>query len=483
MVQLNLCNTNVDVLYLIFGQLQDDKKSLRSCLLVNKTWCKLVVPILWKDPWKFLKWGKEILLLSVIISHLSEESKNEFCQDINFLKSSYQKPLFNYISFCRHLNLNAINRIIDTIYIIIYSKSKISFIKNKIINLFISENTKFTHLYIPYQFDFQIHLIPGAELCFSKIEFLSFNTCIDDNVLTGLTKICKSIKELELFISRTNNNDEIIKLIETPNKLLNIRLIILYGSYSKNDDSFCKILENSLIKHSNTIQYFKITKHPITKLLSSFINLKILELDDDFRDITWDCLQNLSLPYLQILKASRVPIKALTSLIENTNGCLIEIKIDYIPHNENDNKRIIQTIYQNCPNLKYLKLLFRNSNNLELEKLLINCQYLSGLYIIINNMEDEFDWDYLFKILTKSSPISLFKFKFSIYSDKLIKLESLKSFFDNWKGRHPMLLQIISSTNIKKYYYLIEKYKLEGIVKKYDYDTWFERTFEDFEWV
>src|SRR6266496_4684492 len=91
------------------------------------------------------------------------------------------------------------------------------------------------------------------------------------------------------------------------------------------------------------------------------------------------------LPFLQILEAKNVPVKALASLIENTNGNLVEIVIDHIFHNMFDNKRIIQSIYQNCPNLKYLKLMIRSSNILELEKLLIKCQYLNVLFIIIYN--------------------------------------------------------------------------------------------------
>src|SRR5205823_11086064 len=122
--------------------------------------------------------------------------------------------------------------------------------------------------------------------------------------------------------------------------------------------------------------------------------------------------------FLQILKAKSVPINVLASLIENTNGSLIEITIDCIHHDEINNKRIIQAIYQNCPNLKYLKLIFRNDNILELEKLLINCQYLNGLHIITDNLNNwqgsdyTFNWDYLFKVLTKSSLTSLFRFKF-----------------------------------------------------------------------
>src|SRR6266498_5105205 len=94
---------NRDVLYLIFKELQDDKNVLYSCLLVNKTWCEIIIPILWNDPWKYLNKGKEKLLLNSIISHLSDKSKDNLGQEMVI---SYQRPIFNYISFCRHLNLN-----------------------------------------------------------------------------------------------------------------------------------------------------------------------------------------------------------------------------------------------------------------------------------------------------------------------------------------------------------------------------------------
>src|SRR6266508_4332535 len=98
-----------DVFYLILNELQDEKKSLYSCLLVNKTWCEIIIPILWKNPWDNLKSGKD-KLFSVIISHLSDETRNYLSQEIDFLTNLYQKPLFNYISFCKHLNFNEIKR-------------------------------------------------------------------------------------------------------------------------------------------------------------------------------------------------------------------------------------------------------------------------------------------------------------------------------------------------------------------------------------
>ncbi|RIA84519.1 hypothetical protein C1645_879876 [Glomus cerebriforme] len=464
---------NRDVLYLIFKELEDDIRTLYLCLLVNKTWCNTIIPILWKNPWKYyLKTEKEKLLLDVIISHLSDKSKNYLRSlEIQILET---KPLFDYISYCKHLNLNEIIRIIDTVYPIIGKY----IIKNEVFILFIDGNTKFTHLYIPLQFNYPIHLIPGAKFCFSEVKFLSCNSNINNDILIILIEICKSIKEMNLFIELSNNNYGIVKLIEVQKKIQNIRFI----TYSQNgDESFRIILENSLIKHVNTIQYFKMTKQPITKILSCFVNLKILELDGNRHDKTRNCLENLSLPYLQILKAKYISVQDLESLIKSTSGQLIEIKIEYPPHSNINNKRIIQAIYQNCPNLEYLQLFIRNSNILELEKLLINCQYLNGLYIHISNMTDV---DRLFEIITKSSPANLFKFKFHSISSGLSKFksESLKLFFDNWKNRHPILLQTIKVFISRNVNNLIEKYKASGIIKKYDNDFQ-DITFDEFEWI
>jgi hypothetical protein len=80
------------------------------------------------------------------------------------------------------------------------------------------------------------------------------------------------------------------------------------------------------------------------------VNLKRLELVDD-HNMTC-CLQSLTLPQLQIIEASNISIKVLISLIENTSGTIIEIKIDCISHDAINNKRIIQAIYDKCPNLK-----------------------------------------------------------------------------------------------------------------------------------
>ncbi|RGB29759.1 hypothetical protein C1646_712897 [Rhizophagus diaphanus] len=178
------------------------------------------------------------------------------------------------------------------------------------------------------------------------------------------------------------------------------------------------------------------------------------------------------------------------NLIKNSGENLIELKIDDCYPYNCDIEIIMHTISQNCPNLKYLKFP-RYIDSLHLEKLLINCKDLMGLYFIIDDsyMNSYIQWDDFFGILAKSSPINLFRFKFQLYEAP--ELKSLKFFFDNWKGRHPMLLQIIQDeeylnfnaiNTMRRYYDLIEKSKAEGIVKKYD-DNLNGIIFKDFEWI
>jgi len=163
-----------DILYLmIIEELQDDKKTLFSCILVNKTWCEITIPILWRNPWKYLSYGTgRCELFKVIISHLSGESKKKLRQH-KLLTKSYQKLSFNYISFCRHLDLTKIQIMINHVYDSnIYLKSEILIIQEEIFNLFINGNTNFTHLYILH--DYQLHFVPTSRFLNLNIFIVEF---------------------------------------------------------------------------------------------------------------------------------------------------------------------------------------------------------------------------------------------------------------------------------------------------------------------
>lgn len=223
----------------------------------------------------------------------------------------------------------------------------------------------------------------------------------------------------------------------------------------------------------------------ITKFLLYFVNLKSLVMEDNIMENYPDWCQ-MSLPVLKALRTSYIPANFLVRLIESTSGYLTTISIfcEVILYKGADTGRLIQAIYQNCPNLRYLKTPIKNCNFPEFKRLLINCQDLNGLIIID---EKRLNYEELFNILTESSPKSLFKFKF-IFNEKFgNKLTSLKSIFNNWKDRKPILLQIdlvnrFTQQEEQEMKDIIEKYKAKEIIKRFDLNVVYD-DIKEFEWV
>ncbi|KAF0542520.1 hypothetical protein F8M41_004504 [Gigaspora margarita] len=76
---------------------------LYSCVLVNRHWCQMSIPILWQTPFSF---DKTPLFISQYFSSLDENEKfglNEYGLDANV-----PNTLFNYASFLKVLNLSSI---------------------------------------------------------------------------------------------------------------------------------------------------------------------------------------------------------------------------------------------------------------------------------------------------------------------------------------------------------------------------------------
>ena len=134
-----------DIIFLILEELQNDRKALYSCLMVNRTWCETTVPILWENPHP-TKYSKNIKLVYTMFLHLSEESREILKnQEIDLFTETSQRPLFNYISFWRYLNLRSLDWILDSITSVSLKKSVL---RNEILKLLINRNTRFTHIYI-----------------------------------------------------------------------------------------------------------------------------------------------------------------------------------------------------------------------------------------------------------------------------------------------------------------------------------------------
>lgn len=107
-----------EFIFPIICYLSNDKKSLCSCLLVNRYWCHETVKILWSQPFKMLYTCRQNCfcsrekrrfqatnLLSTYLSCLLHKYKDSYIQNNSNSKIS-SAPLFYYINFLRNIDLN-----------------------------------------------------------------------------------------------------------------------------------------------------------------------------------------------------------------------------------------------------------------------------------------------------------------------------------------------------------------------------------------
>jgi hypothetical protein len=195
---------NVDCLILIFNELRADNSSLYSCLLVNKEWYHLVIPILWRDFLYFSKYKKSIKKFSnIILSCLPTSSKQLLFN--NYIKlplTIFSKfPTFNYASLCKYLRSEAIDKILN-----LYkernpnttlndSKKRINLLEQEIYKLFISQCKGIKVL--EWRTPQPLPSFPGGQTCFSQLYSLNINLhYVSSNNLYEMAQICKDLNEL-----------------------------------------------------------------------------------------------------------------------------------------------------------------------------------------------------------------------------------------------------------------------------------------------
>ncbi|RIB11975.1 hypothetical protein C2G38_2042214 [Gigaspora rosea] len=86
--------------YIIFNNFRRDYKSLFSCALVNRQWCRIIIPILWSEPGQNLK--DQRLIRTFILMLNAEEQTLLIPFKITFLR--HPKPLFEYTRYIISIN-------------------------------------------------------------------------------------------------------------------------------------------------------------------------------------------------------------------------------------------------------------------------------------------------------------------------------------------------------------------------------------------
>src|SRR6266498_5492728 len=200
----------VDCLNDIIEYLEEDKISLRSCLLVSRLWCTVTVRILWRNVWNIQYYHVPLSIISTIIACLPNESKNLLSiNGISIPTPMTNLPPFDYISFIKVLCFHQIERIVEDALI----NQKINTSNNKylvlkeLLKAFMNQIPSLKVLHYNHNYSVTIRNIPFVSFPKAKdclIDLLEFrhdsNTNPDNpEHIYQLSQICHNTQTLSII--------------------------------------------------------------------------------------------------------------------------------------------------------------------------------------------------------------------------------------------------------------------------------------------
>ncbi|GBC47002.2 hypothetical protein GLOIN_2v1784096 [Rhizophagus irregularis DAOM 181602=DAOM 197198] len=96
----------------IIQYFRNDLSTLYSCVLVNKLWCRLAIPLLWEDP--FSIYAQNFQFIDIYLCNLNEDDKTKFNEYVKQKLANIESisncssTLFNYTSFIKCLNTHKV---------------------------------------------------------------------------------------------------------------------------------------------------------------------------------------------------------------------------------------------------------------------------------------------------------------------------------------------------------------------------------------
>ncbi|RGB37211.1 hypothetical protein C1646_757162 [Rhizophagus diaphanus] len=460
---------NIDCLNLIFNELRKDKESLFSCLLVNKRWCLLVVPILWeKHTWDFYH-ESEKKFYNIILSSLSLSSK-KFLNDNNIKLPStiISKPLtFNYISFCKILESRTIDGIITKFFRDKKLKDdKRKLLEQEIYKLFVKEckNIKEMDLYTSQP----LSLFPGASTFFYNVKKLSITiNCILPNTLHEMAKFCIYLNEL-IIHNCSQYNSGLISLIDSQK---NLKIVSIYPD---NKAGTCEELGKVLERKGNTINDLSLYSINIIPLIS-LVNLKnLLIYNFELYDINSieikrfrQYLENSKFSNLQILDVYGLScFKELATLIKNTEENLLEISIITKYVNTKNLEIFINSIANNCPKVRDLSIGITSKEFSFIKSILLNCRNLVCVEFDSICYENDIIGDEILNYLIDYSPNSLNKLILS--GNWKYSIDIFKKFLESCRNHKLILFGITYEIFITDdHVEIARKYVNEGVIDEF----------------
>ncbi|CAG8579093.1 9690_t:CDS:1 [Dentiscutata erythropus] len=361
-----------------YSQIGKEKNSfthLHSIILVNKYWCNVAIPILWRRTFNWIyqknNYGdKHIHLMSTYISCLPEESRinlNKLGINSSIIQPTFRSN-FDYPSFLQSLQYkwlySSVNKWLD-VHVstdIIGENNETNphpIFVEELCKLFMKRCTNLLQLSYNHLNDFGEYPIypvvnmpsfSGASDALANLRHFDFHGCLDPNILNSAAKICKFVKVLSIACC-CYDNEGLATFIDQQTHLENLSI-----EFEQNGIDLPKI-RNSLRNKGKDLSALMIRQifFPLD-ILGHSPNLTGLFIEDGcdlHRDIfgqfvNWQFFQLTNL----FLAIKNVHIGSIVQLINNTCGNLTTVRIVWTKPIDKDNFNLYtETILVSCPRL------------------------------------------------------------------------------------------------------------------------------------
>ncbi|GBC06534.1 hypothetical protein RclHR1_00690024 [Rhizophagus clarus] len=98
-----------EIMSKILQYFQNDYSTLHSCILVNRLWCRLAIPLLWEDPFSLI-YPKNYRYIEVYLNNLNENERTQL-NKYGIINGLFPlNTLFNYTIFIHRLDTHIIRK-------------------------------------------------------------------------------------------------------------------------------------------------------------------------------------------------------------------------------------------------------------------------------------------------------------------------------------------------------------------------------------
>ncbi|CAG8590662.1 23680_t:CDS:1 [Cetraspora pellucida] len=409
-----------DCLSNIFSYLDTDASSLYSSLLVNRTWCLNVVPVLWRRTFYMTshsnfstkKRGQLVatyltcMAVNEILNPILDEISPNATPISSTVVEKVPTPTFDYAEFLRGFDYYDVYQAIGIWYAYqtcdkkqlmkfdIFSKNvgdseycKL-ILTRELVKYIVSRSPTIDYLAldaerkIPPDY-WSFSRFPGARNCLSYLRtFVCRGNSNKLDVYTSLAQWCNSIESITLYeIGDDDPKAEALSsLIQGQRRL---RKFILWGGMS---NQLPQII-HALTFHGFGLKYlefrfcnFEQCQQPLDTIAMScteITTLKFIQCGDLQSNITPNLL-NPIFPDLEVLdlQGTQIPSEALETIFKCANIDLRNINIE---KTESRYSQIIESIANNCTNVTKIKARLTKDKMTQLSKLFQSCINLESL--------------------------------------------------------------------------------------------------------